>query len=239
MDAELQAALEPVFAENFTERGELGASVSVWRDGAELVHLDGGWRDRGKTAPWDARTLVSGVLGHERARGGLRVRCLEEAGIALATPVAIRLAGICRRGQGRDLLRGNPLASRRVWPPWTDPPDVFDYPAVIHALENSIRSGRRATGTATTRARPDISGMKWCAASRACRWEITGGRRMAEPLGLDFWIGLPPERLPDVATMVPARMAPAEDDFLQAFSDPDSLTHRAFASPQGLLASPR
>jgi CubicO group peptidase (beta-lactamase class C family) len=61
-------------------------------------------------------------------------------------------------------------------------------------------------------------------------------RCFAEPLGLDFWIGLPPERIPDVAPLHASRTAPAEDAFLRAFAEPGSLTHRAFNSPHGLFS---
>jgi len=58
----------------------------------------------------------------------------------------------------------------------------------------------------------------------------------AEPLGLDFWIGLPPERLPDVAPLHAARVPPAQDAFLEAYSEPGSITHRAFSCPRGLFS---
>src|SRR4030095_12713221 len=43
------ALLADRFEENFTQRGELGASVSVWRDGEEIVSLGAGWQDREHT----------------------------------------------------------------------------------------------------------------------------------------------------------------------------------------------
>ena len=47
-----------IFRENFTRLGELGASVSVWRDGVEVLSLADGWCDRGHTQPWIAETPV-------------------------------------------------------------------------------------------------------------------------------------------------------------------------------------
>ena len=43
--------LAELFAENFTACGELGASVSVWRDGCEVLSLASGWKDRQRTQP--------------------------------------------------------------------------------------------------------------------------------------------------------------------------------------------
>src|SRR3954449_4123215 len=46
------------FARNFAERGDLGASASLWRDGREVLSLAGGFQDREKSRPWTAETPV-------------------------------------------------------------------------------------------------------------------------------------------------------------------------------------
>jgi CubicO group peptidase (beta-lactamase class C family) len=72
---------------------------------------------------------------------------------------------------------------------------------------------------------------------------VTGGRTLreywrtefAEPLALDVWIGLPPERVLEPASIFPAKNSPPKgDEFYVAFLTPSSLTARAFASPRGL-----
>ncbi len=72
---------------------------------------------------------------------------------------------------------------------------------------------------------------------------VTGGRTLreywravfAEPLGLEVWIGLPPERVHEPASIFPAKSSPPKGDaFYTAFLTPASLTARAFASPRGL-----
>ncbi len=40
------------FRANFTERGEIGASVAVYRDGVKVVDLWGGYRDGLTRSPW-------------------------------------------------------------------------------------------------------------------------------------------------------------------------------------------
>src|SRR4030095_9215320 len=52
------ARIAELFAENFTQFDELGASVSVWRDGAEILSLADGWCDRERRQPWTADTPV-------------------------------------------------------------------------------------------------------------------------------------------------------------------------------------
>ena len=46
------------FAGNFSTRGELGASVSLWGADGEILSLAGGHEDAAGTRPWTARTPV-------------------------------------------------------------------------------------------------------------------------------------------------------------------------------------
>src|ERR1700719_182482 len=55
---ELCARLEPLFQENFEKFGELGAAVSVWQNGKELLELHGGFRDMRREQSWDETTIV-------------------------------------------------------------------------------------------------------------------------------------------------------------------------------------
>jgi len=55
------AGFEPVraaFAENFAAGLENGAAFAVTLEGETVVHLQGGWADKARTKPWDARTIV-------------------------------------------------------------------------------------------------------------------------------------------------------------------------------------
>src|SRR5437764_1266594 len=55
---EVRHRLEPLFQENFTRFGELGAAVSVWQHGEPILELTGGYRDKRKEYPWTPNTLV-------------------------------------------------------------------------------------------------------------------------------------------------------------------------------------
>jgi len=62
-------SFEPVrdaFVENFTERGELGASCCVFLRGVKVVDLWAGWRDRGSSEPWRADTMT---IIHSTSKG--------------------------------------------------------------------------------------------------------------------------------------------------------------------------
>jgi CubicO group peptidase (beta-lactamase class C family) len=63
-------------------------------------------------------------------------------------------------------------------------------------------------------------------------WRETFG----DPLGLDFWIGMPEDLLEAAATVFPAKppIGSPPTEFLRALNDASSLTARSFASPRGL-----
>jgi CubicO group peptidase (beta-lactamase class C family) len=62
--------------------------------------------------------------------------------------------------------------------------------------------------------------------------------RFREPMGIDFWIGLPAEMMPRVATLHPGKLRAemGKDPFFQAFNSRGSVTARTFTSPAGLRA---
>jgi CubicO group peptidase (beta-lactamase class C family) len=52
-------AVRDAFAANFTERGEIGASVAVVAGGELVANLWGGWADPGRTRRWHRDTLTN------------------------------------------------------------------------------------------------------------------------------------------------------------------------------------
>ena len=60
------------FRVNFTERGEIGAAVAVYRDGVKVVDFWGGYRDRTTRAPWLRDTVVT-VYSTTKGIAGLAV----------------------------------------------------------------------------------------------------------------------------------------------------------------------
>ncbi len=51
------AQVETAFRSNFAERGEIGARVSVIREGEVIVDLCGGHTSEARDQPWDSGTL--------------------------------------------------------------------------------------------------------------------------------------------------------------------------------------
>jgi CubicO group peptidase (beta-lactamase class C family) len=232
--SDLQSALAPIFEENFALRGELGASVSVWRDGREVVSLAGGLCDRQRTVPWHAGTLALVYSATKGPSAACVLKCLWDAGVPLDEPVASVWPRFSLAGKGAVTF-AQVLSHRAGLAALDHPPDIFDYAGVIRALENQapLWPPRERHGY-----HPRTSGYLWDEIVRRLAGQPLGHywrQFIAEPLGLDFWIGLPASRLPDVATLYAARGAPPDDAFTQAYADRASLTYRAFSSPHGLF----
>ena len=47
-----------VYEQNFRQRGELGASISIWWQGVELLTASHGWCEREQTRAWTRQTVV-------------------------------------------------------------------------------------------------------------------------------------------------------------------------------------
>src|SRR6266498_4313116 len=76
------AGFEPVrdaFAENFAQRGEIGASVAVAANGEQVVNLWAGWADPAKTRPWHEDTLTN-VWSTTKAMTSLAAHILIDRG---------------------------------------------------------------------------------------------------------------------------------------------------------------
>jgi CubicO group peptidase (beta-lactamase class C family) len=225
--------LTRIFEENFRERGELGASVCVWHQGEELLALDRGWRDRERHVPWTPDTLAPVYSATKAPAAATLLHALESRGLDEDTPV-------------REVWRHFPVADacfyhllshqcglatldRRV--------SVFDHDAVVAAIEAQPPAWTPGDGHGY---HPRTFGTLVDHPVRLLTGHTLGDwwrRHIARPLGLDFWIGLPEQEHDRVAMLVPGKAEDASDDaFYRAFNTADSMTRRAFASPQGLHA---
>ena len=82
------AAVREAFAQNFADRGEVGAAVAISIDGRPVVDLWGGWADGVCGAPWRRDTLVN-FFSVGKALSAVCVHRLVERGLlALDAPVA-------------------------------------------------------------------------------------------------------------------------------------------------------
>ncbi len=233
------AAVQARFEENFRLRGELGASVSVWHEGREILSLADGWRDRQKTVPWTGDTLVLMWSITKGLAAACVLHALAVDGIPLATPVAALWPEFAQNGKGAVTLAQ--LLSHQSGLAALDDPEVsiFDHAAAAAAL--AAQAPCWPPGTAHGYG-PRTYGFLADEILRRLRpGDTLGGywrQTFADPLNLDIWIGLPDEQAARVASIYPARTLLGQTGplgpFYDALADENSLTRRAFSAPRGL-----
>lgn len=238
VSAENLRAMQACFEESFRIRGEMGASVSIWQNGQEVLNLAHGHCDRARTRLWNHDTLVP---VWSATKGPAAVCCmlaLEEAGIPLECPVAEVWPEFVGGGKAQvafiHLLShtgGLCALDERV--------PIFDYEAVIAALEHQRplwEPGTRQGYHART------FGFLMDEVVRRLTEAESLGEYFREvfgsPMGLDFWIGLPSAQWERVSPIYPGKISisGADQPFIKAFNTAGTMTQRTFVSPFGLNA---
>lgn len=237
MDIELlQQGLSDAFEANFRERGELGASVSVFVHGEEVLNLSRGYTTREQSEAWTAETLAP---VWSATKGPAAVTCLlalEEAGISLSARVCEIWPGFAGGGKEEVTLR-QLLSHTAGLFALDEVVSMHDYPAVIAAIEK--QAPMSPPGTRQGYHARTFGFLLDEIVRRVAGVSSLGSyfrERFGAPMDLDFWIGLPEEKMPRVATLYPGKLRPemAQDSFFRAFNTRGSFTARAFASPTGL-----
>jgi CubicO group peptidase (beta-lactamase class C family) len=221
-------AVRAAFAHNLVHGGELGASLAVEVDGECVVDLWGGWADAEGGTPWQRDTL-SVVFSNTKPATALCIHLLAEAGeLDLDQPVARYWPAFAAAGKDAitprmllDHSAGLPALRERL-------PDgaAFDWDFMVERLEREApfwAPGTRVGYHALT--------YGWLLGELVRR---IGGcslgeffrRQVAQPLDLDFWIGLPESEEPRVATIAPpAAPSVPRNAFERALlEEPQSLT---------------
>ncbi|WP_214321905.1 serine hydrolase domain-containing protein [Nonomuraea sediminis] len=191
------------FARNFSEHGEKGAAFAAYHDGELVVDLWGGVADPASGRPWREDTLqliFSGTKGMSTAC----VLLLAERGeLDLDAPAVAYWPEFGARGKDRTTVM-EVLSHQARLPgiqvPFADQLDPRGMAALLAAAEPLDDPRAAFTYHAIT--------WGWLVGELVLRVD---GRTIgaffdeefARPLGLEFWIGLPDELHPRVATMVP------------------------------------
>ncbi|MEQ8861183.1 MAG: serine hydrolase domain-containing protein [Pseudomonadales bacterium] len=221
------SAVRDAFEANFSERGDLGASVAVSYQGEMVVDLWGGHRDQAATQPWEADTIVN-VYSSTKTMAALCLLLLADRGeVDLYAKVSSYWPEFAQNG--KEAVEVRHFLSHSAGLSGMDEPvsgaDVYDWEQMIAALERQApwwepgtQSGYHALtqghliGEVVRRVTGQTLGSFF-------RSEIAG------PLEADFHIGTPREHFPRIAELVPPVSGPAE-----AASE-DSIAGRTFRSP--------
>jgi CubicO group peptidase (beta-lactamase class C family) len=226
-------AVREEFFRNFTERGDVGASVCVYLDGARVVDCWGGHADAARARPWTADTIVS-VASTTKGMVALCAHMLAERGkLDLDAPVARYWPEFAQAGKEdipvRWLLshRAGLPAIRRSLPPEA----LLDWSAMTAALAETTpwwppgsRHGYHAItfGHLVGEVIRRVDGRS---VGTFLREEVTG------PLHADFFIGVPEEADARAATVLPPPPASEPTIWDTLLADPDSVSGRTFLNP--------
>ena len=221
-----------IFEKNFRERGELGASISIWWNGIEMLSEGTGWCEKEQQRRWTTETLVPVYSATKGPASATLLMALEAAGLGPESLV------------------------REVWPKFPQAQatfaqllshqcglsaldrkaSVWEHDEVVAAIESqkpawNLGEGHgyhpRTFGALLEEPVRKLTGM-----TLGKYWR----EKIADPLDLDFWIGLPEEQWPRVAKLYPGKAAKSdlEEGFYREFNREGTLTRRAFGSPRGL-----
>jgi CubicO group peptidase (beta-lactamase class C family) len=241
----VEAGFEPVrdaFVANFERHGEVGAAVCVHLHGRRVVDLWGGVKAPGGSDPYTGETLQM-VMSTTKGVVAIAAHILAEEGrLDFDVPVPHYWPEFAAEGKGNLPVRW--LFSHRAGLAAIDTPlsieDVYAWDPVVAALAAQRPNWEPGSGHgyhAVT--------YGWLAGEVIRRASgMSVGRfvaeRVARPLGLDFWIGLPDAMSARVAPQIPAPPPPPGapvDPFMDRLVDPKSLMHRAFTNPAGLTSA--
>lgn len=237
LDPALAERLRPIFEENFTCFGELGAAISVWQNGQLVCELHGGFHDARREIPWTDETLVIVWSATKGIGSACLLHVLQEQGIGLERAVAEFWPEFAAKGKEAITL-AQLLSHQAGLAALDEPADATDFEAVVSALARQApvwppgsahgyhaRTFGYLVDELVRRIEGRTLGVYWR--------EV-----FAQPLALDFWIGLPAELNSRVATIYAAKAGgvaePAE--FYRALATPGTLTRQVFSSPRGLSA---
>ncbi|HTS96427.1 MAG TPA: serine hydrolase domain-containing protein [Streptosporangiaceae bacterium] len=231
------AGFEPVreaFADNFSARAEIGASVAVFAGGVPVVNLWGGWADPGRTARWHEDTLTN-VWSTTKAMTSLCAHLLIDRGeLDPDAPVARYWPAFAAGGKAEIPVR-SVLCHQSGLTGLTIPLSVEDYydwdmvTGLLAAQEPLFPPGTTSGYQAIT------FGYLVGEVVRRITGQSCGkffASEIAGPLGADFFIGLPEAELGRCSQLQGVR--PSEDEqaaLAQAYANADPAALAALLNP--------
>lgn len=224
--------LESCFQENFNLHGDLGASVSVWKDGEEILSLASGWCEREQERPWTKDTLVPFYSTTKGLASATVLLLLEKNNLSPEHQVqelwpAFPFPGTIGELMSHQLGLAALDQSADVW-------NFDDVIASIEAQQEPNWPHGKGHGY-----HPRTFGFLLDKLVRAMTSKPLGEvwhKEIAAPLGLDAWIGLPEEQHHRVARLYPGKQdkSDLESGFYHELHRAGSLVRASFSSPHGL-----
>jgi CubicO group peptidase (beta-lactamase class C family) len=218
------AAVREAFEENFRNRGEIGASVCVYKDAQKVVDFWGGYKNKERTEPWQRDTIVI-MNSVAKSMSALCTHILIDRGLVdFDAPVAKYWPEFAQAGKEKVLVRH--VLSHTCGVIFIDactPESVFNYDAHIRAIE--LQAPAWEPGTDGAYNSQNIGFILGEIVRRVTGKTIGTFLReeVSEKLGADYNIGLRPDEIARVTDM---HQNP-KNQFFALVSDPNSMLARA------------
>lgn len=233
-------ALQAAFEDNFRLGLECGAAVSVWQGGREVLSLTGGHADGARSMAWSPKTLVLTWSATKGPAAATLLAVCQQQQVSLQTPVAAFWPEFA--AAGKSGLRIQDVLSHRagLFALQDHSPRFTDHEAVVAALAAqpplsapgaAHAYGPRAFGYLLDELCRRIAGQPLGALWRAL---------IADPLNLDFWIGLPESEFVRTAQILAPKLTATigeKTEFEEALATAGSPTQAAFSTPAGMLTA--
>ncbi|MGY3201883.1 serine hydrolase domain-containing protein [Streptomyces sp. TE5632] len=246
IDGEVAPGFEPVreaFMKNFTQHGDIGAAVCVYQHGRPVVDLWGGVADPEIGRPWTRNTLQL-VYSATKGVTATAAHLLVERGLLdLDAPVVKYWPEFAANGKADIPVRW--LLSHQAGLVALDQPLPLTEALAWDPMAAALANQRPLWTPGTAHG---YHGRTWGWLVGEVIRRVSGrspgrfvAQEIAEPLGLDFFIGLPASERSRVSRMVYRRPAvdlttvPVESipeelrEQVAAWRDPNSFSNRAFA----------
>jgi CubicO group peptidase (beta-lactamase class C family) len=227
------------FARNFAEHGDIGAAASVFLHDRPVVDLWGGMADAAAGRPWEEDTVVLVFSSTKGATAICANQLVERGRLDVDTAVASYWPEFA--AAGKEAIPARWVLSHQAGLPAVTAPltlqEVLAWDPVVAAI--AAQAPMWEPGTATGYHARTFGWMVGEIVRRVAGISLGTyfAREVAEPLGLDFWIGLPADIEPRVARLYPP--IPPEDpkvaEAMAAFLGPDTLLGQVLSGPSGLF----
>jgi CubicO group peptidase (beta-lactamase class C family) len=223
------------FERNFAEHGEVGAATALYVAGHKVVDLWGGFADRDAGTPYVEDTLQLVFSSTKGATAACANLLVQRGELDLDAPVAQYWPEF--KANGKEGITVRWLLCHKAGLPYVDAEVTFEealaWDPVIEALEAQAPLWEPGTAHgyhATT--------FGWLVGEVVRR--VTGkslgtffAEEIAGPLGLELWIGLPPEERHRVAPLVTwgRPKDPAMAELVEQFMGPQTTLGKALGAP--------
>jgi len=245
----VEGYFEPQFisvVENFmhilAQPEQRGAALCVQIAGETVIDVWGGMHDRTGQQAWQHDTLVNVFSCGKPMLAVVILQLVQEGKLQLDAAVADYWPEFAR--QGKEAITVRQLLSHQAGLPAIEQPlpaeALYDWSVMTNAL---VQQQPWWTFDTTHGYAPMTYGWLLGELVRRVDGQSAGkaiAQRISEPLGLEFYVGVPDSELPRISDTSRIKGAQGDDaakKLLQAIMQPQSMTSRAFANPPSMLTS--